>query len=221
VGHPAWSRRDGFEVAYLEDGTLRSVAGNGDPGTDRVIRRGAAAVTPAWRPQSDRVLAYARSGGGVEAVDVVSGRTLWRAPVTGHALAWSRDGRRVVALAQDALTVLDAKGRVLRTLPLPGRARELALHPSGRHAAVTVTGAGGMRVLDVPLGGGRPEQLFQGDVDGLAWSADGTRLLLAWRTAGQWLLLGPGERVRALHGVSRELGAAGGFPRLAGWCCSG
>jgi hypothetical protein len=85
-------------------------------------------------------------------------------------------------------------------------------------------------VLDVPLGGGggarrsngRPRQLFQGDVAGLAWSRDGRRLLLAWRDADEWLLLGPGGRVRrALHGVSAELGAAGGFPRVAGWCCPG
>ena len=57
---------------------------------------------------------------------------------------------------------------------------------------------------------------------GSAWSRDGRRLLLAWRDADQWLLLGPGGRVRrALHGVSGELGAAGGFPRVAGWCCRG
>jgi hypothetical protein len=79
----------------------------------------------------------------------------------------------------------------------------------------------GGRVLDLPLGRGTPHQLFQGNVDGLAWSQDGRRLLLAWRDTDQWLLLGPGDRIRALHGVSRELGAAGGFPRVAGWCCAG
>jgi hypothetical protein len=112
---------------------------------------------------------------------------------------------------------------VLRTVELPGRTRRLALHPSGRRAAVVVAGAGGTRVLDVPLAGsGAPSQLFQGDVDGLAWSRDGRRLLLAWRDADQWLLLGPNGRVRrALNGVSAELGAAGGFPRLAEWCCPG
>ena len=45
--------------------------------------------------------------------------------------------------------------------------------------------------------------------------------LLGWRGAGQWLLLGPGNRIRPLHDVSRELGSAGGFPRVAGWCCAG
>jgi hypothetical protein len=75
-------------------------------------------------------------------------------------------------------------------------------------------------VLEVPLGGGRPRQLFLGGVDGLAWSRDGDRLLLAWRDSDQWLLLGPTGRVRALDGVSEELDPSGGFPRLAGWCCA-
>lgn len=239
VHHPAWSTGLGFAVAYLEGPTLRVVDGTGDPATDRRLRSGAAPVTPAWRPQSDRVLAYATSRGAIETVDVATGRTLWRAPAAAGgspaaprggavALAWSRDVRRLVALSSRSVTVLAASGRVLRTIALPGAGLELALHPSGHRAAVAVGGAGGTRVLDVPLGGernaglraGRPRQLFQGDVAGLAWSRDGHRLLLAWRDADQWLLLEPGGRVRrALHGVSAELGAAGGFPRVAGWCC--
>jgi hypothetical protein len=234
VHHPAWSTGLGYAVAYLEGPTLRVVTGTGDPATDRRVRRGAAALTPAWRPQSDRVLAYATARGAIQTVDVVTGSALWRAPASASgvplALAWSRDARRVVALSSRSVTVLGATGRVLRTVTLPGAGRQLALHPSGRRAAVAVGGAGGTRVLDVPLGGaggagrsnGRPRQLFQGDVAGLAWSRDGRRLLLAWRDADEWLLLGPGGRVRrALHGVSAELGAAGGFPRVAGWCCSG
>ncbi len=226
VSHPAWSTGLGFFVAYLEGDVLRSVGGNGEG--DRVLRRGAAPVTPAWRPHVDHVLVYARQRGGLEAVDVASGTTLWRArgqaALTGtRQLAWSRDGRRLVALSAGEVTVLGAKGRMLRTVPVPGRARQLALHPSGRRAAVAVAGAGGTRVLDVPLAGaGAPRQLFQGEVDGLAWSRDGRRLLLAWRDGDQWLVLGPDGQVRrALHGVSAELGAAGGFPRLAGWCCPG
>lgn len=220
VHHPAWSTGEGFAVAYLEGAALRVVSGNGDPATDRRLRRRAAPVTPAWRPQSDRVLTYARAGGAIETVDVITGRTLWRAPVAPTSLDWSRGGRRLVALSSRSVTVLDAGGRVLRRIALPGVGRELALHPSGRRAAVVV----GRRVLDVPLSGASAaaaDQLFQGDVDGLAWSRDGRRLLLAWRDAGQWLLLGPGDRVRAIHDVSRGLGAAGGFPRVAGWCCTG
>jgi hypothetical protein len=247
VHHPSWSTGLGYAVAYLEGPTLHVVAGTGDPSTDRALRRGAAAVSPAWRPRSDQVLTYATAGGVIETLDVVSGRALWRARSGASAagpgdsgrlvaLAWSRNGRTLVALSSRSVTVLDVSGQVLRTIALPAVGRELALHPSGRRAAVVVGGGalgagggavgsgggGGTRVLDVPLrGAGRPRQLFQGGVDGLAWSRDGRRLLLAWRDADEWLLLGPGGRVRrALHGVSDELGAAGGFPRVAGWCCS-
>jgi hypothetical protein len=55
----------------------------------------------------------------------------------------------------------------------------------------------------------------------VAWSQDGRRLLIGWRGADQWLLLGPRGHIRALHEVSRELGPAGGFPRVAAWCCAG
>jgi hypothetical protein len=226
VGHPAWSTGDGFVVAYLEDHVLRTVGGDGVG--DRPQRRHAAAVTPAWQPRAGHVLVYARERGGLEAVDVDVGATLWHVAASAglgrtRQLAWSRDGQRLASLSARSVTLLDGSGRVQRTVELPGRARELALHPLGSRAAVVVAGAGGTRVLDVPLAGaGAPRQLFQGDVDGLAWSSDGRRLLLAWRDADQWLLLGPNGRVRrALGGVSADLGAAGGFPRLAGWCCPG
>jgi hypothetical protein len=220
VHHPSWSLGEGFAVAYLEGRTLRAVAGNGDPATERRLRRGAAAVTPAWRPGSDRVLAYATSGGAVEAIDTETGRTLWGTELRARALAWTRDRRRLVALSPHAVTVLDASGRAVVTRRLPGVARELALHPDGSRAAVVTATPGETRVLEVPLGGeGSPRRLFQGNVDGLAWSADGRHLLVGWRAAGQWLVIGPGDRVRALHDVSLELGAAGGFPRVGAWCC--
>jgi hypothetical protein len=220
VHDPAWSSGDGFRVAYLEGATLRVVVGNGDPATDHPLGRRAAAVTPAWLPRSDRWLTYATTGGAIRTVDVDSGRALWETRVsasgeTPRALAWSSRGDRLVALWSDSVTVLDLHGRVRRTIPLPGVARELALHPSGDRMAVVLAN----RVLEIRLDRRRERVLFQGTVDGVAWSGDGRRLLMSWSDTDQWLMLGPGHRVRALHGVSRELGAAGGFPRVAGWCC--
>jgi hypothetical protein len=220
VHDASWSTADGFAVAYLEGRSLKVVAGDGDPTTNRVLRRDAAPVTPAWRPHSDRVLTYATTAGALVTLDVATGHVIARSPASSDpsiSIAWSADGRRVVALRSHSVTVLDRAGRIQRTLPLPGVARGLAMHPSGERAAVVV----GRRVLGVRLTGGNPHQLFQGNVDGIAWSQDGRRLLLGWRDADQWLLLGPGGRIRALHGVSRELGSAGGFPRVAGWCCAG
>jgi hypothetical protein len=245
VHHPAWSLGDGFVVAYLEGAALKAVAGNGDPATDRVLRRGADPVTPSWRPGAGHVLTYAAASGGIETVDADSGSRVWRARLPSgdaRALAWSRDGRRLVAVSSRSVTVLNRGGRMLGTVALSGVARDLALHPEGRRAAVVVVAGGRTRVLEVPLGGagggaapagGREAPagsreaagdaarvLFQGDVDGLAWSRDGRHLLLSWRDTGEWLLMGPGGRMRALHDVTAELGTAGGFPRVAGWCCA-
>jgi hypothetical protein len=222
VHDPAWSTELGFAVAYLEGSNLRVVDGTGNPATSRRLRRGAAAVTPAWLPRSDRVLTYARADGTLETLDIATRNASWRsAPVASvKSLAWSRDGRRLVALSPRSVSVLDANGHLVTTIALQGVGRELALHPSGRRAAVVVSRGGQTSVVELRLDGDASRRLFQGDVEGMAWSADGRRLLVGWRGAGEWLLLGPGERIRALHGVTSELGARGGFPRPAGWCCS-
>jgi hypothetical protein len=217
LSHPSWSTGLGYAVAYIEGHTLRVVAGNGDPTTNRVRRRDAAPVTPAWAPGSDRFLTYVTTGGVIQMIDLETGRPLWRAPVAASALAWTRQGRSLVALRSHSVTILDRSGRIRRTISLPGVARDLAVSPSGTRVAVVV----GNRVVQVDLHGTVRRQLFQGNVDGIAWSQDGRRLLLGWRDADEWLLLGPGGRIRALHGVSGELGVAGGFPRVAAWCCSG
>jgi hypothetical protein len=222
--HPAWALGAGERVAYLEGGTLRVVVGDGTG--DRLLRRRAAPVTPAWRPGNRYVLTYAGAGGLIETVDVDSGHRLWATTAVEQplALAWSRDGSRLVALFERSLNAYDRAGRrvVARELPAPGRAEALALHPSGRRAAVTVAGRAGDRVLAIPLAGARPPRLLSagpGRVEGTAWSPDGRRLVVAWREADQWLLLGPGGRVRALPGVTAEFGDGAGFPRVAGWCC--
>jgi hypothetical protein len=219
VGHPAWSTGLGYAVAYLEGRSLRVVAGNGDPTTNRVLRRDAAPVTPAWRPRTDRLLTYATAAGALVTVNVVNGDVLARSPPSPEptiALAWSAGGRRLVALRSHSIAVLNRAGHVVRTVPLPGIARQVAVDPSGRRAAAVI----GNRVVEVGLRASFRRQLFQGTVDGIAWSQDGRRLLVGWQGADQWLILGPGRRVRALHAVTGELGAAGGFPRVAAWCCA-
>ncbi|HEY6778571.1 MAG TPA: hypothetical protein VI122_18835 [Thermoleophilaceae bacterium] len=223
VHHPAWSPGDGFRVAYLAGDTVRVVAGDGTE--DHLVRRDAAPVTPAWRPGGGYVLTYAAARGRIETVNADSGRRVWvlRTSDRPTALAWTGDGRRLVELSARGLRVYDRRGRPVLARRLSG-ARALALHPSGRRAAVTVAGRGGTRVLSVPLsadGRARPLVTGLGRVDGTAWSPDGRRLLVASRDTDQWLLVGPGRRVRPLSGVSGELGAGAGFPRVAGWCCPG
>lgn len=223
VHHPAWSPGDGFRVGYLAGSTLRVVAGDGTE--DHLVRRGAAPVTPAWRSGGGYVLTYAGTRARIETVNADSGRRVWRRRTPGRptALAWTHDGKRLVVLSGSGLGVYDRSGRPLFVKRLSGAAA-LALSPRGRRAAVTMPGRGGTRVLTVPLApGARARALLTGlgRVDGIAWSPDGRRLLVASRDTDQWLLVGPGRRVRPLSGVSGELGAGAGFPSVAGWCCLG
>ncbi len=181
VHHPAWSRDQGFAVAYLEGGALRVIAGDGDPATHRLVRRGVAPVTPAWRPGSDTVLTYAAADGGVETVDVTTGARLWRSRLAGtvRALAAAPRGR-VVALTPRAVTVLGRGGHPVLSVRLPGagpgarrrpaRPARRGVAPAGRRGArrggaagAPHGGAGGGGEAAVPgrrrrarLGAGRP-----------------------------------------------------------------
>ncbi|HEX2415327.1 MAG TPA: hypothetical protein VHJ37_08935 [Thermoleophilaceae bacterium] len=250
VHNPAWSPGDGYRVAYLESTgrrtSLRVVDGSGR--LDHVVAAAAARVTPAWRPRGEGyVLTYAReparargigagaaaapdgAGPGIATVDADTGARLWSAR-TGSVplkLAWTRDGRRLAVLAPSALRIYARDGRLLTELRLDrgDRPAALALHPSGRRAALALTRRGESRVVDVRLGRDPAirRHLFSGPgtFSELAWSPDGRHLLVAWPEANQWLLIG-GRRPHAFAGVSRELdpGQTGaGFPRIAGWCC--
>ena len=135
VHHPAWSGGEGFRVAYLEGTTLRTVVGDGTG--DRLVRRAAAPrhsgmaagiglggeLRRRRRPDRDR-------GRGLR-------RRLWARRTGGElrGLAWTRDGRRLVALFAGGLRVYDRRGRPLMSRPLgaPGRSpsiRAAAARPS-------------------------------------------------------------------------------------------
>ena len=232
LSDPAWSPGDGFRVAYLERTragiSLRVVDGSGR--LDHLVARSAERVTPAWRRGRGYVLTFAAQGSaGLRTVDADSGRRLWSARTGGTPieLAWTRDGRRLVALFDGSLRVYGREGTLLAELRLPAgaRARTMAVHPAGRRVAVAVKRREVSSVLSLRLdrAGAAPRQLFTGSgtFSDLAWSPNGRRLLVGWPEANQWLLVG-GKRPRAFARVSRQFdpGASGaGFPRLAGWCC--
>ena len=71
-----------------------------------------------------------------------------------------------------------------------------------------------------------PERLKRfGWFTDVAWSPDGTRLLVPWRSADQWLFIQPaGGSVSAVGAISGAFSpghpAGAPFPRPAGWCCS-
>jgi hypothetical protein len=227
---PAWSPGDGFRVAYLErrgpSASVRVVDGSG--GLDHLVASRARAVTPAWRPGGPYVLTYATAAGGLRTVDADSGRVLWRGrDVVPRELAWTRDGRRLLAMTRGALLVYSRDGALLARRDLPAGARALAVapHPSGRRASLSFSRRGVSSVVSVRLGavGRRPAPIFTGSgtFRELAWSPGGRRLLVGWPEANQWLLIG-GGRPRAFAGMSRQLdpgGTGAGFPRIVGWCC--
>ena len=75
VRFPRWggSATD-TRIAYLSNGTLRVVGGDGEG--DRVVDKRAAPQPAAWRPGRRHVLVYERRDGTVRAVDVDTGATV-------------------------------------------------------------------------------------------------------------------------------------------------
>ncbi len=239
VSWPRWAP-SGYRIAYLARSGLRIVAGDGTG--DRLLDPHALSVPPAWQPSGPHELAYV-SGGAVVLVAVDENRVLWRAPLgrdLPYQLAWSADGKRLLAAAPKALRIFDDRGRLLRRIPFRGSAsaRAAAWARNGPVFAVHLRyeplGAleqtdrqSEVRLIDAdPPGSSR--QLFAGSgVFGeLAWSPDGRWLLVDWRTADQWLFIrrsGP-PKVVAVADISQQ------FPRPDGllpellvldrWCCA-
>jgi hypothetical protein len=95
-------------------------------------------------------------------------------------------------------------------------------------AAVLAAGAGARSEL-LSLGLGEPpRRLFSalGRLGEVVYSPDGRWLLLAWRSADQWLFLNPAHprRVVAVSDVAAQFDpgttSPAAFPKVAGWCCS-
>jgi hypothetical protein len=127
--------------------------------------------------------------------------------------------------------VLDVRANRVRRVGLPAGASvsAAAWAPRGRRLAVALS-TGATSELFVTASARlprRPAFATTGTLGSLAWSPDGTRLLVRWRESDQWLLLSPSsaragvrarsERISAIPGISRRFG---GPPSVQGWCCS-
>jgi hypothetical protein len=208
---PAWAgTRTDTRIAYVAQERLHIVAGDGTG--DRTIGR-AAAVAPAWRPGSGRVLAYS-TGRRTLVYDVDSGRVLLRRPA-GRKLTWSDDGRLLLVFRPLGLRVYDGRGRVvLQDDPSDGTYDVDAVFAPGTHRLVII------RISEVFTSpGGRLLFRGTGTFRQLAFSPDGRWLLVTWPTANQWVFVRTHGR-RRIVGVSRISSQFGGFPRVSGWCCA-
>jgi hypothetical protein len=226
---PFWPRWEGTRIdtriAYMTRSGLRVVGGDGRG--DHLLDRRATAVPAAWDPRRLHTLAY-DSGGAIVLRNADTGRLLWRTPLgmTPTTLVWAPDGSRLAAVSPHRVLVLDADGKVRRTVTvLTETFVDGAFQPGSHRLALSLRTATGseVRVVDVDHPG-RSRLLFAGPgaFGDIAWSPEGRWLLVGWPTADQWLFL-RGSRVHAVSNIREQ------FPRHdqkapflqfdSRWCC--
>ncbi len=249
VADPRWSP-SGLEIAYRAGDELRVVGADGEG--DEALDPAVAPVAPAWSPRGLALLAYVDRGGGLRVANALDSSVVGSAPALPGVdrLEWgaaagpaaeSSSGGWLLEASASAVRLRPLTVRKLlsgldigppRRVPLPpgARVRDAALSPDGDSLAVLVTlGRAASRrslVLLAPVAGGAPRRLFAtpGRLAALAFSPDGSRLLISWPDADQWLFVpaaGAG-RVRAVGDVARQFAPGGGavaFPGVEGWCC--
>jgi Tol biopolymer transport system component len=223
VHTPRWAP-SGYRVAYRAGTSVRVVAGDGTG--DRLLAPAAGKATPAWRPGSAaNVLAYVDRRDKVTVVDVDTRQVLWRRDTGGppRLLAWSADGRRLLALRARFWRVLDGRGREVGFRPAPRRAAATAaaFAPRGHRFAVVLQRRASTDVL-LARDDGRERLVFRGlgSFGGLAWSPDGRWIAVGWPSADQWLFLrpAPSRSPIPIDGVARRFDPRGGAaPRIVGW----
>lgn len=226
VRSPRWFAPNGYRLAYLSGTTLRVIAGDGTG--DRQLSGHVSPVAPAWRPDHEYVLAYAKANGTIIVRDADSGQVAWsrRTSPAPRLLEWSSNGARLLVLTRTAALVFDGDGHQLARLPATGEQPELdgALSPDGRQLALLSEHDVTLTNLSQP--GAIQRRVFSGaGLRELTWSPDGRWLLVGWPAADQWVFIHATGRpqIIAISKIAEQFnspGAIPAFPATEGWCCT-
>ena len=227
-----WSP-DGYRIAYLAGSVLHVVAG--DSTGDHAVADSVAHIAPAWRPAADHVLSFSDRTGRISTYATDDVRLLWRArpPQPPRALSWSPDGRYLLSVGRSALTLYHADGTPAGQILGPGAApiTNAAFSPDSQAIAFVQHDPRGstlslIRSLrpDAPAA----RRLFAGggSFTNLAWSPDGRWLLLAWKSADQWLFIRTSgtQKLLAVSDIAGQFNPGvrrpARFPTVDGWCCT-
>jgi hypothetical protein len=231
VRDPRWYVPTGYRVAYLSGHALRVVAGDGTG--DHVLATKVAPVAPSWQPGSAYRLAYVTGSGKLIVRTADSNQVAWTAALSGRPreLAWSSDGRRLLAVTSTRASLYAPGGQLVATIAAPPGApiRAGSLSPDGGALAL-IRGAASQDALVVKLGSGvlQSRRVLTGaGLRQLAWSPDGRWLLVSWPAADQWVFVRVTgmPRIAAVSRIARQFSARAAsapdrFPSIEGWCCT-
>ena len=226
----SWSA-DGEALAFVQDGSLHTVAADGTG--DRELVPDVAAAVPAWHPDDPEVIAYADSDGRVVVADAGTAKRLWRtsrAPVPSF-LEWATDGLHVLAAAPQRLALFRVRQGPVAVLAIPretGSVTSATIRPGGLAVAFAVRAKGAAQTTISLLERGSPRVLLSvpGRVGKLVWSPDGRWLAVSWPRGNQWLYV-PGEGRGPVRVEGQVAGtfpgddSAGASPAVVEWCCRG
>jgi hypothetical protein len=201
VSFPRWGgTRADTRVAYLTDGRLHVVAGDGTG--DRAVS--SSRIPPVWQPGTSRhVLAYVDLAGHVR---LVGARFVSRAYAGARTLAWSPDGKTLALAARGEVVLFAVATGRARVLHIAG-VRSLAFARDGRLAMLRARSV----IVD-----GRTLFVAPSRLAGIAWSPSGRWLLTSLPDADQWVFVQTRGvyRVLAVSHIRRQFG---GEPSLDGW----
>ncbi len=211
-------------IAYLSGGALHVIGGDGKD--DRILVPHAAAVAPAWKPGAEHVLVYATPHAHVRIIDADSGHVSGGWPGAPKQLAFSQDGKLILARSAGALDLYNEIGFHTAHItggqfvdsawsPTPGSLAYVTFDPTTNRSTVWTADRGGEA---------RRQELFggAGRISSVTWSPDGRWVLASWDSADQWVFIRTGDgatKVVARSSITEQLNghAGGSFPAVAGW----